>query len=49
MLPLAISSHAVAVISAAVIPCMGLLAWLLHEETREEAAQRTDEEPRRES
>jgi hypothetical protein len=49
MLPLAISSRAVAVISAAVVPCLGLLAWLLHEETREEAAERTDEESRRES
>jgi hypothetical protein len=49
MLPLAISSTALAVISATVIPSVALLAWLLHEETREEAAERADDEARRES
>jgi hypothetical protein len=45
MLPLAFSSSAAVVIAATVIPCLGLLAWLLHEETREEATEQADEEP----
>jgi hypothetical protein len=45
MLPLAFSSSAAVVISATVIPSVALLAWLLHEETREEAAEQTREEP----
>ena len=44
MLPLAISSSAVVVISATVIPSLALLAWLLHDETREEATERAEEE-----
>jgi hypothetical protein len=49
MLPLALSSTALVVISATVIPSLALLAWLLHEESRDEATERAEEEPGRES
>jgi hypothetical protein len=46
VLPLAISSTALVVICATVIPSLALLAWLLHEETRDEASERAEEEAR---
>jgi hypothetical protein len=49
MIPLAISSTALVVISAAVIPSLALLAWLLHEETSDEAIERAEDETGRES
>jgi hypothetical protein len=49
MIPLALSSTALVVISATVIPSLVLLAWLLHEESRDEAMERAEEDPGRES
>lgn len=48
LLPLAMSKTALAVISIAVLSAVGLLAWLMRTETREEAAELARERERAE-